>query len=125
MIYSETGAIVPIVKSLLGLTDTGKDALIELLTDSTVAEILAYCRMDVLPYQLQAVAAQITAGVYRMGGYGSEELPRDVASISEGERSISFEARGGKNASADVFAEYRSRLEPWVNRKGRVPSDVG
>ena len=124
MIYSETGAIVPIVKSLLGLTDTGKDALIELLTDSTVAEILAYCRMDVLPYQLQAVAAQITAGVYRMGGYGSEELPQDVTSISEGDRSLSFKARGSTSMSG-IMEDYRSRLEPWVNRRGRVPSDVG
>lgn len=125
MIYDETGDIMPTVKALLGITDSEHDTALEMYIEDTITAVLSYCRIDVLPYQLQGLIAQMAAGTYRISGYGSEELPRDVASISEGDRSISFEARGGKNVSADVFADYRSRLEPWVNRKGRVPSDVG
>lgn len=124
MIYSETHDILPTVKALLGITDSEHDTVLEMYIEDTITAVLAYCRIDVLPYQLQGLIAQMAAGTYRISGYGSSELPQDVTSISEGDRSLSFKARGSTSMSG-VMEDYRSRLEPWVNRRGRVPSDVG
>ena len=124
MIYSETHDILPTVKALLGITDSEHDTVLEMYIEDTITAVLSYCRIDVLPYQLQGIIAQMTAGTYRISGYGSSEAPQDVTSISEGDRSLSFKARGGTSMSG-IMEDYRSRLEPWVNRRGRVPSDVG
>ena len=124
MIYDETGDIMPTVKALLGITDSEHDTVLEMYIEDTITAVLAYCRIDVLPYQLQGLIAQMAAGAYRISGYGSSELPQDVTSISEGDRSLSFKARGSTSMSG-IMEDYRSRLEPWVNRRGRVPSDVG
>ena len=124
MIYDETGDIMPTVKALLGITDSEHDTVLEMYIEDTITAVLAYCRIDVLPYQLQGLIAQMAAGTYRISGYGSSELPQDVTSISEGDRSLSFKARGSTSMSG-IMEDYRSRLEPWVNRRGRVPSDVG
>ena len=124
MIYDETGDIMPTVKALLGITDSEHDTVLEMYIEDTITAVLAYCRIDVLPYQLQGLIAQMAAGTYRISGYGSSELPQDVTSISEGDRSLSFKARGSTSMSG-IVEDYRSRLEPWVNRRGRVPSDIG
>lgn len=124
MIYDETGDIMPTVKALLGITDSEHDTVLEMYIEDTITAVLAYCRIDVLPYQLQGLIAQMAAGTYRISGYGSSELPQDVTSISEGDRSLSFKARGSTSMSG-IMEDYRSRLEPWVNRRGRVPSDIG
>ena len=121
MIYHETPEIVDAVKLLLGLDSCDKDAVIELLTKDTIAAVLAHCRIDALPYQLHGLIAQMAAKAYRVNGYGAEETPTEVKSISEGDRSISFETRSNANG---ILSDYKSRLKPFVNRKGRVPSDV-
>ena len=119
MLYNETSQIVGDVKLLLGITDNNGDRILELLIEDTA--VLAYCRIEVLPYQLCGLIAQMAVKSYRANGYGAVETPTEVKSISEGDRSISFEQKNGANG---ILSDYKSRLKPFVNLKGRVPSEI-
>ena len=121
MLYNETSQIVSDVKLLLGIKDGNRDRILELLVEDTITAVLAYCRIEVLPYQLYGLIAQMTVKSYRANGYGAAETPTEIKSISEGDRSISFEQKNGANG---ILSDYKSRLKPFVNLKGRVPSEI-
>lgn len=108
------------LKMLLGTEDGGKDELLSFIIADTEQMILSYCRIDTIPKQLQSLVPVIAADYYRAKGYGKEQSPDVVKSITEGDMSVSYaETQPG----ADFFKHYSSRLKPFVNRKGRVPSD--
>lgn len=85
--------------------------------------ILGYCRIDTLPKQLESFVPMIAADVYRAKGYGKADAPQIVAAVTEDKRSVSF--RDTNINAADILANYESRLNPFRNRRGKVPSDVG
>lgn len=120
MLYNETPEILRNVKMLLGIADNNSDGIMELLIDDTITAVLAYCRIEVLPYQLMGLIAQMAVRGYRANGYGAAEAPSELKSVSEGDRSISFEQKSGANG---ILSDYKSRLKPFVNAKGRVPSE--
>ena len=108
------------VKMLLGIGSTEKDKLLSFLIEDTVSAVLSYCRIEFLPEALTGIVAQMVVKGYRLNGYGSEEVPTDIKSISEGDRSVTFAERSGNG----IIDNYKSRLAPFVNRKGKVPSEV-
>ena len=114
-------AALPKLKMLLGIEDEKQDDLLKFLLDDTENLITGYCRIDFLPRQLESLLPVIAVDNYRAHGYGSEAAPEVVKSISEGERSISF---AETTPSGDILANYYKRLDPFKNRKGRVPSEV-
>lgn len=109
------------VKMLLGIEDNEQDCLLSFLIEDCVNLILGYCRIEILPRQLESLVPTIAADAYRAKGYGQETAPEVVKSISEGDRSISY---SDTNPNNDFFKNYYDRLNPFRNRKGRVPSDV-
>lgn len=113
--------VLPKLKMLLGIEGEKQDELLKFLLDDTHDMILGYCRIDFLPRQLESLLPVIAADNYRAHGYGSETAPEVVKSISEGERSVSF---AETTPSGDILANYYKRLDPFKNRKGRVPSEV-
>lgn len=106
---------------LLGITDSVQDGLLSFLLEDAENLILGYCKIKAIPTQLESLVPVIAADMYRAKGYGREASPEDVKSISEGERSVSYDS---KRPSENFLASYRSRLAPFKNRKGRVPSDL-
>lgn len=100
---------------LLGITDESKDELLSFLIDDTVNLILGYCRICFLPRPLESLVPVIAADMYRAKGYGGESAPEIVKSISEGQRSVSFDS---KTPDSDFLANYYDRLKPFVNRRG-------
>lgn len=106
---------------LLGIKDNEQDSLLSFLIDDTVNLILGYCRIEILPRQLESLVPVIAADMYRRKGYGKETAPEIVKSISEGERSVSYAETTLEN---DFLTNYYDRLKPFVSRKGRVPSDI-
>ncbi len=108
------------VKMLLGIEGNEQDSLLSFLIDDCVNLILGYCRIEILPRQLESLVPTIAADAYRAKGYGQETAPEIVKSLSEGDRSISY---AETNPANDFFISYYDRLKPYVNRKGRVPSD--
>ena len=109
------------LKMLLGIEDNSSDELLSFLIGETVDMILGYCRIDILPRQLESLVPVIAADMYRAKGYGQESAPDVVKSITEGSRSVSY----AEVSTDDSFLEnYYKRLNPYVNRRGRVPSEV-
>ena len=108
------------VKMLLGIEDNEQDSLLSFLIDDTVNMILGYCRIEILPRQLESLVPVIVADAYRAKGYGQETAPGVIKSVSEGDRSVSY---ADTNPDNDFFTGYYDRLKPYINRKGRVPRE--
>ncbi len=107
------------LKLLLGIKDNEQDDLLSFLIEDTVNLILGYCRIEILPRPLESLVPVIAGDMYRIKIISNAE--KGVHSISEGERSITFE--NGYNTD-DFIKEYEARLKPFINRSGRVPSDI-
>lgn len=110
------------LKLLLGIKDNEQDSLLSFLIDDVTNLIMGYCRIEIIPRQLESLIPTIAADAYRAKGYGSAAAPEVIKSISEGNRSVSY---AETNPSNDFFKNYHDRLKPFINRRGRVPSDVG
>ncbi|MCI8521185.1 MAG: hypothetical protein HFE51_10455 [Clostridia bacterium] len=109
------------VKMLLGIEDNEQDRLLSFLIEDCVNLILGYCRIEILPRQLESLVPTIAADAYRAKGYGQETAPEVIKSVSEGDRSVSY---AETNPDNDFFTGYYDRLKPFVNRRGRVPSEL-
>ncbi|MCC8169727.1 MAG: phage head-tail connector protein [Oscillospiraceae bacterium] len=105
-------------KMLLGISDSDSDELLLFLIDDTIGAVMKYCRIDVLPYQLYGLTAQMVAETYRSRGYGGTDLYGGVKSVTEGERCVEFDTE------LSCFGSYVPRLEPFINKSARLPSDM-
>lgn len=103
-------------KMLLEITDGEKDALIGFYIKDIIDAVLKHCRIDVIPRQLYGLIAQMAAELCRTRENGGE-----VKAVTEGERRVEFESRG---ALGTIFEGYATRLEPFVNKSARLPSDM-
>lgn len=109
-------------KMLLGIEGDSRDNLLSFLIDDCERLALDYCRIDELPEGLYDVIPQMAARKYRDNGYGTEAAPQTVKSLSQGARSVGY---SDTNSGTDSFLNsFKSRLNPFRNRKGRVPSDL-
>ena len=108
-------------KMLLGLTGTDKDAVLKYLLDDAESMILSYCRIEFLPRPLESVIPSIAADMYRASGYGTEDAPKDIQTLSEGSRSVSYKSNRPNRET--ILKNYYQRIKPFKNRKGRVPSE--
>ncbi len=107
---------------LLGIKDDEQNSLLSFLLDDCVNMILGYCRLEELPRQLESLVPVIAADMYRAKDYGQQDAPQTVKSISEGQRSVSYESV--VSDTDELLKDYRGRLKPYVNRRGRVPSEL-
>lgn len=108
------------VKMLLGIEDNEQDGLLSFLIDDCINLILGYCRIEIIPRQLESLVPVIAADMYRAKGYGNDAAPETVKSISEGERSVAY----AETDNEAIINNYYKRLDPYKCRKGRVPSEV-
>lgn len=86
--------------------------MICLCAEEAINYVLAYCRIDTITEELYAITAHITASIY------SRISNDEVVSIKEGDRQIEYVLQDVCNAV------YRDRLKPFINTKGKVPSEV-
>lgn len=113
---------IEILKTLLGIKDNEQDSLLSFLISDTENLIKGYCRIDIVPRQLESLVPVIAADIYRTKGYGQQGVPTVVTSETQGSRSWSYE---NKAVNTDnVLLGYEQRLNPFMNRKGHVPSDL-
>lgn len=109
------------VKMLLDIKDNEQDDLLSFIIDDVENLILGYCRIEILPRQLESLVPVIAVDIYRAKGYGAAASPERVKSISEGERSVAF----AETDDEGVLSNYYKRLDPYKCRRGRVPSELG
>ena len=99
-------------KMLLGIADGSADEKLTFYINDITEAIKAHCRIEFLPVQLYGLAAQMAARLY-------ENELSNVRSITEGERRVEFEL-----GAPSIIDDYGERLRPFINRAGRLPSEV-
>lgn len=109
------------LKMMLGITDDTQDDLLTFLMNEVRDMICGYCRIETVPAKLESLVPVIAAELYRRKGYGSAEAPQEVSTITEDKRSVSFHK---SEKESDVLMNYYKRLKPFINVRGRVPSEV-
>lgn len=109
------------LKMLLGITDSEQDSLLQFLLDEVRDMICGYCRIDEVPTKLESLIPVIAADLYRCKGYGETEAPQAVSSLTQDKKTVSFQKN---ETESDLLSNYYRRLRPFINRRGRVPSEV-
>lgn len=99
-------------KLLLNIEDDKNDGALMFLINDTIEAILAYCRLDMLPRQLEGFISAIAAKRFTCGSSGG------VKSVTEGDRRVEYES-----GDYDFISEYAARLKPFVSRAVYVPSE--
>ena len=101
--------------------DNSRNELLSFVIDDCENLITSYCHTEEVPTKLESLVPIMAADMWRRKGYGHETAPKEVKSISQGDRSISYQSFV---LDTEAFLkEYEARLKPF--RRGRVPSDVG
>lgn len=110
------------IKTLLGIKDDSKDNILQFILEDCINMALSYCHIKEVPPMMESVIIRMAVRLYRDNGYGSEDTPVTVSSVSQGSKSESYAA---PNSGSDTFINsFKSRLAPFVDRRGRVPSEV-
>ena len=110
------------LKMLLKKENDDEDILLKFLIDDAENMILGHCRIEKMPWKLKTLIPKLARDIYYLKGYDKAEMPKLVQSVSQGNRSVSYD---NQNLSEkDLLKNYYDRLKPFVNRKGKVPSDV-
>ena len=107
---------------LLGIEDGEQDSLLSFLIEDTANLILSYCRLEIMPRQLESLVPVIAADMYRRKVITDDTVEGRIKSISQGEQSVTLIS--GTLETDEFLTEYEARLKPYVNRRGRVPSDL-
>lgn len=100
------------IKMLLGITDASKDNLLNYLNNAVTTEVKKYCRIKVIPDELQVIINDLVVDRFRSRGYGASEAPKTVSSISEGDVSISFKTVQ-YGITAELTDAEKQRLVPY------------
>lgn len=108
------------LKMILGIEDNSKDTLLSFVIEDCENLINSYCHTENVPTKLESIVPIMAADMYRRKGFGQADVPQSVKSITQGDRSISFE--NTSVGTDDFLKEYEARLKPF--RRGRVPSDI-
>lgn len=116
-----TAEYVAKAKNYLGYNDSTHDQLLTMVTDDVVNGILGYCHIDTIPTQLDTYVPRMVYEMWIRNRFGSDSVANTVSSITQGSRSISYSDIS--TATTDIINDYAQRLRPYINRRGRVPSD--
>jgi len=87
-------AIVATCKKLLGITDDSRDEILAVVVSGIITLSQRYCGITEIPKDMQPVLAQLAAARYRAEGYGTEDIPMVVSSLSDSGQSVSYKATG-------------------------------
>lgn len=83
-----------------------------LCVEEAINYVLSFCHIDMLTEELYAITARIAVLIYKQVCNG------EVASIKEGDRQIDYVI------PSECDEMYKNRLKPFVNNRGKIPSEV-
>ncbi len=112
------------LKLILGIDGDDKDELLSFVLSLSERLILSWCRIDEIPEEIGDTKTALAARIWRRGRYGQEFPKGDIKTISEGERSVSYESFSA-GETEDMLAGFYAVLEPFRNKRGRLPDDLG
>jgi len=105
-------SLLDTVKTLLGITDDSKDAILTLYIDIVTQQILNYTNRAELPDGLIYVAAQMVVDVYGEASNSSKRSGK-VISISEDGTSASFDASIAQMTAENKLEERKGQLNSF------------
>ncbi len=102
------------VKMLLGIADadTDKDDLLTYVGNVVTVEVKGYCRVAVISDELQSVITDMVVDRYRARGYGQQDTPQTVSSITEGNVTVQLKT-ALSNATMELTDAEKKRLTPF------------
>lgn len=110
---------IALVKTLIGNNDISDD-VVAFYLDSVKSFILGYCNLKEIPKELKPTLIEIAALRVRANSNGSNaaigEGIKSVASLSDGNQAISYQAGGGFKqfvSNDDIILAYGSILDRW------------
>lgn len=107
-------------KILLKKDNDDDDEILSLLIENCIGSVLAYCRLELLPYQLIGFVTNMTVKKYNEMYRADNGGGNIVRSITEGDRQIDFSVP----EKASFEYAYKEILKPFINRRGRLTSEA-
>ena len=109
---------VSVFKTLLGITGTDKDTVLQFVLDDIEETILNYCHVDTLPKGLVKTAYRMAIDLYRAEGFGQEAIESGVSSISEGGATVSFKSSNYDTSfTSSLLKNYERQLMEYRRLK--------
>lgn len=109
---------VSVFKTLLGITGTDKDTVLQFVLDDIEETILNYCHVDTLPKGLVKTAYRMAIDLYRAEGFGQEAIESGVSSISEGGATVSFKSSNYDTSfTSSLLKNYERQLKEYRRLK--------
>lgn len=103
------------LKQYLGINEEDKDMILQFVISEVEELIRNYCNVDEVPEGLLNTSYRMAADLYRRENVGQEEGGQMVASITEGDTSVSFR-QAGTEIRDTIMQDYK----PLLNRHRRV-----
>ena len=105
-------------RSLLGITTTDKDDVLQFVLDDVEETILNYCNLDIIPKGLVKTAYRMAMDLYRSEGFGQEAIESGVSSISEGGATVSFKSSNYDTSfTSSLLKNYERQLMEYRRLK--------
>lgn len=110
-------ALLDDVKMLLGITDGSQDNLVTYIGNLVSGAAMRYCKLSVMPDDMETVLAGMVAERFRANQYGQSSTPQIVESIRDGEEELRFMKL--RNAPENFILDNsltdgeKSMLQPW------------
>lgn len=101
-----------VLKQYLGITGPEKDQNLRFVMDEVDELIRNYCHLDEVPEGLLHTSYRMAAEMYRGENVGQEEGTQSVASITEGDTSVSFRQTGTELRDT-IMRDYKSMLNRY------------
>lgn len=105
-------------RSLLGVTTTDKDGVLQFVLDDVEETVLNYCNLDTIPKGLVKTAYRMAMDLYRSEGFGQEAIESGVSSISEGGATVSFKSSNYDTGfTSSLLKNYERQLMEYRRLK--------
>ena len=105
-------------RSLLGITTTDKDDVLQFVLDDVGETVLNYCNLDTIPKGLVKTAYRMAIDLYRAEGFGQEAIESGVSSISEGGATVSFKSSNYDTSfTSSLLKTYERQLMEYRRLK--------
>lgn len=105
-------------RTILGITTTDKDDVLQFVLDDVEETVLNYCNLDTLPKGLVKTAYRMAMDLYRAEGFGQEAIESSVSSISEGGATVSFKSSNYDTSfTSSLLKNYERQLTEYRRLK--------
>ena len=105
-------------RTILGITTTDKDDVLQFVLDDVEETVLNYCNLDTLPKGLVKTAYRMAMDLYRAESFGQEAIESGVSSISEGGATVSFKSSNYDTSfTSSLLKNYERQLTEYRRLK--------